>query len=123
MSLILVIEDNPDNLALLEIILESNNYDVHLESDGQAGVTAAIDILPDLILMDINMPLVDGYAALELLRADEKTRDIPVVAVTGNATPGDRERIVTAQFDRIVVKPYGVDEILSVVAEMLGGRT
>ncbi|MBT4162699.1 MAG: response regulator [Gammaproteobacteria bacterium] len=119
MSVILIVEDNVDNRELLEVILEVNNFSVLSEADGENGVRATVKHRPDLILMDINMPGINGFETLALLRAEETTKTIPVVAVTGNATLVDREEMVAAGFDRIVTKPFGIDEILSAIAETL----
>jgi CheY-like chemotaxis protein len=119
LSVILIVEDNVDNRELLEVILEVNNFSVLSEADGENGVRATVKHRPDLILMDINMPGINGFETLALLRAEETTKTIPVVAVTGNATLVDREEMVAAGFDRIVTKPFGIDEILSAIAETL----
>ena len=121
MSLILIVEDNADNRKLLEVILVENNYSVLSEIEGVAGAKTAIERRPDLILMDINMPGIDGYGALKLLRENKSTKDIPVIAVTGNATIADREQMVAANFDHIITKPFGIDEILSAITDTLSG--
>lgn len=120
MKKILIVEDNPLNRELLEAILDFNGYARLSVEDGDLGVKLAKSEHPDLILMDIQMPEMDGYTALEILRADADTASIPIVAVTGNATPGDREQMKQRGFNDIIIKPYLIDDVLSVIQRILG---
>ncbi len=110
---LLVVEDNPNNLKLMVRILEANAFEVFTAEDGEAGVAAAIRIRPMLILMDLQMPRLDGFGALEALRKEEITRDIPVIAVSGNATTADRSRAMAAGFRTFVAKPFRIDRLLA----------
>jgi len=86
---ILVIEDNEQNLYLVRFILEKNGYTVHAAMDGQTGIDRAAELKPDLILLDIQLPVMDGYTVAKHLRADPQVSGIPIVAVTSHAMVGD----------------------------------
>ena len=120
MKTILIVEDNALNRELLEAILDANNYGRLSVDNGASAVELAISNLPDLILMDIHMIGVDGYAALAMIRANEAAAKIPVIAITGNATPDDRQRMVAAGFDDIIIKPYTIDTVLDMISSTLG---
>jgi CheY-like chemotaxis protein len=116
---ILIVEDNPVNRELLEAILEANDYEHLSAEDGAIAVDLAAAHLPDLILMDIHMGGMDGYAALEKIRQNPDTVGIPVIAITGNATHDDRMRMDECGFNDVIIKPYGIDEVLSAVSSYL----
>jgi len=105
---ILVVEDNERNLKLLRDVLEYAGYDVRVARTGEDGVTLAVKEPPDLVLMDLQLPGIDGMEALRQLRASPRTADIPVVAVTAQAMKQDRERVLQAGFDGYVEKPISV---------------
>jgi len=105
---ILVVEDNERNLKLLRDVLEYAGYDVRVARTGEDGVTLAVKEPPDLVLMDLQLPGIDGMEALRQLRASPRTADIPVVAVTAQAMKQDRERALRAGFDGYVEKPISV---------------
>lgn len=109
---ILIAEDNDLNLELLTTILEAHNYSLVAARNGNEAVSIAKSQLPDLILMDIQMPGLDGHGALQALRSQPKTAHIPVIAVTGNAMPHDLNKIADSGFDGIVNKPFRIDELL-----------
>ena len=115
---IMIVEDNALDKELLETILDANGYDLVSIDNGHDVLPTAKSSSPDLILMDIHMAGVDGYMALELLRNNDETRDIRVIAITGNATENDRERINAAGFDDIVIKPYSIDGILETISSL-----
>ena len=105
---ILVVEDNERNLKLLRDVLEYAGYDVRVARTGEDGVTLAVKEPPDLVLMDLQLPGIDGMEALRQLRASPRTADIPVVAVTAQAMKQDRERALEAGFNGYVEKPISV---------------
>ncbi len=102
---ILVIEDNEQNAYLVTFILEKHGYQVTHAREGAAGIALARQIKPDLILLDIQLPVMDGYAVARELTTDGEMRGIPIVAVTSYAMPGDRERILAAGCVGYIEKP------------------
>jgi two-component system cell cycle response regulator DivK len=119
MSLILIIEDNPDNMLLTVLLLESAGHKILSAVDAEAGLTLARDRLPDLILMDVQLPGMDGLEATALLKRDAATRAIPVIALTALAMKGDEERIRAAGCDGYIAKPMRIQEFLTTVAAHL----
>ena len=119
MATILVVEDNATNMKLSTFLLESADYRVIAATNAETGVTLAREEHPDLILMDIQLPGMDGLQATGLLKADEATRDIPVIALTALAMKGDEERILAAGCDGYIAKPLDYKDFLAVVAESL----
>jgi len=105
---ILVVEDNERNRKLVRTILEFRGYDVIELADGEHAVATARSRKPVLVLMDIQLPKVDGITALGMLRADPETAAIPVIAVTASVTPGERDRVVAAGFNAYIAKPIDV---------------
>ena len=122
MARILVVEDNATNLRLSTFLLESEGHVVLSAVDAESGVTMARAEQPDLILMDIQLPGMDGLEATKLLKADELTRAIPVVALTALAMKGDEERIRSAGCDGYIAKPLAYKNFLDVVREHLVKR-
>jgi two-component system cell cycle response regulator DivK len=118
---ILVVEDNERNLKLLRDVLEYAGYDVRLARTGEDGVTLAVKEPPDLVLMDLQLPGIDGMEALRQLRASPRTADIPVVAVTAQAMKQDRERALEAGFNGYVEKPISVRAFPEQVRQFLAG--
>ena len=119
MSKILVVEDNPANMALAIFLLESAGHTVLSARDAEAGLTMARNEQPDLILMDIQLPGMDGLAATALLKQDDATRAIPVIALTALAMKGDEERIRAAGCNGYVAKPLAYKDFLAVVSAQL----
>ena len=119
MAKVVVIEDNPANMKLATFILESAGHAVLGAANAEAGLTLARDEQPDLILMDIQLPGMDGLQATGLLKADPATRAIPVIALTALAMKGDEERIRAAGCDGYVAKPLAYKEFLAVVSAHL----
>jgi two-component system cell cycle response regulator DivK len=119
MATILVVEDNPDNMLLTVMLLESVGHTVLSAVDAEAGLTLARAELPSLILMDIQLPGMDGLEATALLKQDAATRAIPVIALTALAMKGDEERIRAAGCDGYVAKPIGIQEFLATIAAQL----
>ena len=119
MSLILLIEDNPANLKLASFLIKHAGHEVLMATDAEAGLTIARERRPDLILMDIQLPHMDGLEATTILKADPLTRRIPVIALTALAMKGDEERIRAAGCDGYIAKPMRYKEFLAAVAEHL----
>ena len=116
---VLVIEDNPANMRLAVFLLENAGYSVLKDIDAEAGLATARTAQPDLILMDIQLPGMDGLAAITHLKQDEVTRAIPVIALTALAMKGDEERIRAGGFDGYIGKPMRYREFLDAVAAQL----
>jgi two-component system, cell cycle response regulator DivK len=119
MPKILIVEDNAANMALWVFLLESVGYTVLSAMDAEVGLTLARDERPNLILMDMQLPGMDGLEATKLLKRDEATRDIPVIALTAQAMKGDEERIRAAGCDGYIAKPMHYPDFLAVVAAQL----
>jgi two-component system, cell cycle response regulator DivK len=119
MAKILVIEDNPANMALATFLLQSAGHAVLSATDAEAGLTLARDQQPDLVLMDIQLPGMDGLKATALLKQDDSTRAIPVIALTALAMSGDEERIRAAGCDGYIAKPFAYREFLATIAAQL----
>jgi two-component system cell cycle response regulator DivK len=120
-KLILIVEDEAKNLTLLRDLLQVSGYSTIEATDGKQGVELAKSKKPDLILMDIMMPEMDGLEATRILKADATTGDIPILALTSYAMKGDEERILEAGCDGYLAKPYNIRELLKTVAEYLSG--
>jgi two-component system cell cycle response regulator DivK len=120
MARVLVVEDNASNLTLSTFLLESAGHAVLSASDAESGLALARAEQPDLILMDIQLPGMDGLQATALLKSDAATRSIPVIALTALAMKGDEERIRTAGCDGYIAKPLSYKEFLETVAAQLG---
>ena len=116
---ILVIEDTEDNRRILRDLLTNAGFDVIEAVDGEKGVAAAAEHRPDLILMDIQLPVIDGYEATRRIKSDAKTSHIPVIAVTSYALSGDEAKTRSAGCDGYIAKPYSPRQILAVVREFL----
>ena len=121
-ELILIVEDNEKNLKLVRDVLQYRGYQTIEAGSGEEGVRLAKARIPDLVLMDIQLPGMDGIAALGELRADVTTRAIPVIAVTASAMTHDRKKIMAAVFDGYQSKPIKVKEFMDAVREMLDQR-
>ena len=119
MSKILIIEDNATNMTLAIFLLQSAGYTVVSATDAETGLTLARAERPDLILMDIQLPGMDGLQATALLKKDDATRAIPVIALTALAMKGDEERIRAAGCDGYIAKPMRYREFLATIAAQL----
>src|SRR5688572_4353159 len=121
MAKVLIVEDNPANMTLANFLLTSGGHTVLSATDAEAGLTLARDEQPDLILMDIQLPGMDGLAATALLKGDDATRAIPVIALTALAMKGDEERIRAAGCDGYIGKPMRYKDLLATITAQLGG--
>lgn len=118
-SRILVVEDNQDNMTLISDILVSLKYVVLQAADGEQGVAMAAAEQPDLILMDLSLPRLDGWSATRRIKADPALQHIPIIALTAHAMIGDRERALAAGCDDYVSKPINLRELASKLARYL----
>jgi two-component system, cell cycle response regulator DivK len=118
-SRILLVEDNNDNLELVRFLLVRAGYQVLEANDGQMGMNIARKELPDLILMDLSLPGVDGWTAARELKADPKTASIPLIALTAHTLPGDRNKALESGFDGYISKPIDLHNFAEDIARAL----
>ena len=121
MAKILVVDDDPRNLRLAVTALEQAGHEVLSAEGGAEGIETALAHAPDLVLMDVQMPGMDGVSALRRLRAEPRTAAIKMVALTALAMKGDRERLIKEGFDAYLEKPIRYQEFLASVAALLEG--
>ncbi len=121
MSTVLIIEDNEKNMKLARDILNAKGYATLEAVTGEEGVKLAKQKKPDLVLMDIQLPGINGIEAFKQLRADAKTARIPVIALTASVTPTDRSQITAAGFDAFVSKPISLKEFVATVKRLVEG--
>jgi CheY-like chemotaxis protein len=119
MKKILVIEDNEQNLYLVTFILEKNGYEVIQARDGREGIDLACKVKPTLILLDIQLPVMDGYAVARELRKNPALADIPIVAVTSYAMTGDREQALAAGCTGHIEKPINPETFMKDIEQYL----
>lgn len=119
MTKILVVEDNPNNLYLIRFILKKNGFDISEAVTGEEGIIKAAEENPDLILMDIQLPGIDGFETTHRIRAIEKISEIPIIAITSYAMTGDREKALLAGCTGYIEKPIDPDKIISQITEFL----
>ena len=122
MTTILIVEDNEKNMKLARDVLQAKGYATLEAVTGEEGVRLAREALPALVLMDIQLPGINGIEALRQLRADPATASIPVIAVTASVMLSDRRQITDAGFDGYVGKPISLKEFLAAVVTGLSGR-
>lgn len=119
MARVLYIEDNDDNVYMLTRRLERRGHEVLVAPDGESGITQALAELPDLILMDMGLPGIDGWEATRRLKADATTAAIPVIALTAHAMEGDREKALEAGCNDFETKPVQLDQLLTKMTALL----
>jgi two-component system, cell cycle response regulator DivK len=120
---IVVVEDNEKNMKLFRDVLQANGYETLEATTGREAVDLTIEHTPDLVLMDIQLPDIDGIEALGRLRADERTASIPVLVLTAQAMDGDRERFLAAGFDDYISKPVNIVSFIATVKRYCEGRS
>ncbi len=120
MSKILLVEDNEMNRDMLSRRLERKGFEVLIAVDGQAGVDMAASTSPDLILMDLSLPVIDGWEATRRIKADSATQTIPVIALTAHAMAGDEQKAREAGCDDYDTKPVNLNRLLEKIATLLG---
>ena len=123
MTKILLVEDNQMNRDMLSRRLARKGYEVVIAIDGQQGVEMARSETPDLILMDMSLPVVDGWEATRQLKSAPETQSIPVIALTAHAMAGDREKAVEAGCNDYDIKPIELPRLLEKIEALLGGKT
>jgi CheY-like chemotaxis protein len=123
MAKILLVEDNEMNRDMLSRRLVKKGFEVIIALDGAEGVEKTRQISPDLILMDMSLPVLDGWEATKQIKADEKLAPIPVIALTAHAMSGDREKALEAGCDDYDTKPIEFPRLLGKIEELLKGRT
>jgi CheY-like chemotaxis protein len=120
---LLYVEDNEDNLYMLQLYFDVlGEYAILSAPDGAAGIAIAAAEQPDLILMDLNLPEVDGWEAARCLKADPATRDIPIIALSAHAMPGDREKALASGCDDFDTKPVEFDRLLEKIEQALAAK-
>jgi CheY-like chemotaxis protein len=120
---LLYIEDNEDNLYMLTLWFDTlGGYEIVSAPDGAAGIAMATAEPPDLILMDLNLPEIDGWEATRRLKADPATRDIPIIALSAHAMAGDREKAIATGCDDFETKPIEFDRLLGKIEHALDAK-
>jgi two-component system, cell cycle response regulator DivK len=119
MAKILLVEDNEMNRDMLSRRLERKGYTVAIAVDGQQGVDMTYADAPELILMDMSLPVIDGWEATRRLKADDKTKGIPIIALTAHAMSGDREKALEAGADEYDTKPVDLPRLLAKIEALL----
>jgi len=122
MAKILLVEDNEMNRDMLSRRLIRNGHEVSIAIDGQQGVDMALAQLPDLILMDMSLPVIDGWEATRRVRGNDATRTIPVIALTAHAMAGDREKAMEAGCDDYDTKPVEITRLLGKITALLATK-
>jgi CheY-like chemotaxis protein len=123
MALVLVVEDQDENLDLMVYLLTAFGHETLVARDGAEGVAGAAQARPDLVVMDLQMPVMDGYEAAARLKADPGLAEIPLVAVTAYAMVGDQEQILRRGFDGYLTKPIDPEVFVSELERHLASRT
>jgi len=119
MAKILLVEDNEMNRDMLSRRLTRNGYEVFIAIDGQQGVDMALSERPDIILMDMSLPVIDGWEATRRIKANDATRGLPVIALTAHAMAGDREKAMEVGCDDYDTKPVEIARLLGKIAALL----
>jgi CheY-like chemotaxis protein len=110
---VLIVDDQPDNLEIAQKVLGFGGAKIFTAANGVEGLKILEDVTPSFILLDLSMPTMDGWEMLKLIRANEETEGIPVIALTAHAMLGDRERVMQAGFDGYIAKPFRLSTFMS----------
>lgn len=116
---ILIVEDTEDNLQIMRDLLSSVGFELAEAYDGEAAVATAAQFKPDVIVMDIQLPVLDGYEAMRRIKSDDALRHIPIIAVTSYALSGDEEKARAAGCDLYIAKPFNPRQLLAAVRRFL----
>ena len=119
MTKILYVEDNDDNVFMLKPRLERRGYEVIIANDGEQGIAAAVEERPDLILMDLSLPVMDGWEATRRLKKTPETQSIPIIALSAHAMTGDREKALEAGCDEYETKPVELHRLVEKIEGFL----
>ena len=119
---VLLVEDNEDNRIVYSTILKHYGYRVVEALNGEEGISKARSEKPDVVLMDISIPIIDGWEATQVLKHDPVTRDIPIIALTAHAMQGDRQRCLDAEMDGYVAKPIKPVELFEVIDRVMAAH-
>ena len=123
MTKVLYVEDNDDNVFMLKMRLELlGDFEVVTAEDGEKGCAMAISERPDIILMDLEMPILDGWGAARRLKSDPQTRDIPIIALSAHALAGEREKALAAGCNEFDTKPIEFDRLVATLRRILANR-
>jgi CheY-like chemotaxis protein len=117
---VLVADDKAKGRELVRTVLENAGYEIHEADNGGDALRIAKEVKPDLIILDLHMPVLDGFAVLEALRREDGFKDLPVVALTASAMQGDRERAMSIGFTGYITKPIRLVDLRNEVARLLG---
>jgi CheY-like chemotaxis protein len=120
MARVLVIEDNPSNFKLFEMILKSSGYEVLWAKNGQEGLSFALEGQSALILLDVRLPVIDGFEVARRLKADERTAQTPIIVVSAQAMQEDIQRAMTLGVEGYITKPYRYKDLLETIGRFLG---
>jgi len=121
MSKILYVEDNEDNVYMLKMRLEllEDNFEILIAEDGEKGCAMAAEQRPDLILMDLELPIIDGWEATRRLKSDPQTKAIPIIALSAHALAGSREKALAAGCEEFATKPVEFDRLVATIRRVL----
>ncbi|MGR3173650.1 MAG: response regulator [Candidatus Scalindua sp.] len=122
MKTALVIEDNADNMELITVILAKSGYKVIKAETGQQGFEMAMETSPDFIILDIQLPDMDGLEVLQMIRNSKINGDIPVIAMTSFAMAGDREKVIAAGCNGYIEKPIDPEKVINQIREIIGEK-
>ena len=117
---VLIIEDNEQNMYMLTYLLMNNNYEIFQAFNGKDGIKAALEILPDVILLDIQLPEMDGYQVAKELTSKENLKNVPIIAVTSHAMVGDREKAMESGATGYIEKPIDPDNFIKKMESYIG---
>ena len=119
MTKILYVEDNPDNVYMLTRRLKKKGFELIIAGDGQEGIDKAVEEKPDLILMDLSLPTMDGWTATAKIKKIEQVKDIPIIALTAHALETDRQKALAAGADDFDTKPVDIKRLLEKIANFI----
>ncbi len=122
-ALRLIVEDNPKDLKLVREVLSAKGHEIIDADTAEVGIELALERQPDLILMDVMLPRMNGREAMQVLKADPGTKQIPIIALTSFAMKGDRERLLADGFDDYLAKPVSIKELPKVVERHVSAQT
>lgn len=117
---VLIVDDEPDNLDLAKTVLKFKGAQIHTATNGIEGLAVLEQLMPTFVLLDLSMPSMDGWEMLNRMKASERLRDIPVIALTAHAMEGDRERVLTAGFSGYISKPFRIGSLVPEIRAALG---